>query len=76
VLLYFDEAPIDRALDFGRVRIACVDVRYVDAALKSPSNGLVSFAETDFVPAEAFDQRKHCKDLSSLPMPSQDAGSP
>jgi hypothetical protein len=74
VLLYFDEAPVDRALDYGRVRIACVDVRYLDGALKSPADGLVSFTEADFVPAETFDQRKHCKDLTSVPMPTQNAG--
>ena len=76
VLFYFDEAPVDRALDYGRMRVACVDVRYVDGALKSPSDGLVSFSETDFKPAETFDQRKDCKDLTSIPMPSKDAGSP
>ncbi|HEX7508488.1 MAG TPA: VWA domain-containing protein [Polyangia bacterium] len=76
VLLYFDEAPVDRALDFGRMRVACVDVRYVDGALKSPSDGLVSFSETDFKPAATFDQRKDCLDRASIPMPSKDAGSP
>jgi len=76
LLLYFDEAPVDRALDFGHVRVACVDVRYVDAVLKSPSDGLVSFSETDFKPAETFDPRKDCKDLTSIPMPTKDAGSP
>jgi uncharacterized protein YegL len=74
VLFYFDEAPLDRALDYGRVRIACVDVLYVDGAVKSPSDGLVSLSETDFKPAETFDQRKDCKDLTSIPMPTKDAG--
>jgi hypothetical protein len=76
VLLYFDEAPVDRALDPGRVRVACVDVRYVDGVLKSPSDGLVSFHETDFWPAETFDQRKDCVDKTSEAPPNQDAGSP
>jgi uncharacterized protein YegL len=74
VLFYFDEAPADRALDYGRVRVACADVRYVDGVVKSPSDGLVAFAEDDFKPAETFDQRKHCKDLTSIPMPTKDAG--
>jgi uncharacterized protein YegL len=74
VLLYFDEAPLDRALDFGRVRIACVDVRYVDGAVKSPWDGQVALTEADFIPAETFDQAKHCKDLTSIPMPTDDAG--
>jgi uncharacterized protein YegL len=48
VLVYFDEAPVGRVLDYGRVRVACVDVRYVDGALKSPSVGVVALtAETD-----------------------------
>jgi uncharacterized protein YegL len=76
VLFYFDEAPLDRALDYGRVRVACVDVRYVDGVLKSPADGRVPLLETDFVAAETFDQRKHCKDLTSIPMTTADAGSP
>ena len=84
VLLYFDEAPVDRALDFGRVRVACVDVRYVDGVLKSPPDGLVSFSAADFKPTtpdpanpneETFDQRKHCLDRTSI-IPDRDAGSP
>ncbi len=74
VLLYFDEAPLDRALDYGRVRIACVDVLYIDGAVKSPWDGLVSLAEADFIAAETFDARKHCKDLTAVPLP-RDAGS-
>jgi len=74
VLLYFDEAPLDRALDHGRVRIACADVRFVDGVLKSPADGVVPFLEDDFKPARSFDQRSHCKDFSSIPMPTKDAG--
>lgn len=74
VLFYFDEAPLDRALDYGRVRIACADVRFVDGVVKSPSDGLVAFTEDDFKPAETFDQRRNCKDLTSIPMPTRDAG--
>ena len=85
VLLYFDEAPIDRALDPGRVRVACVDVRYVDGVLKSPSDGLVSFSKEDFKPAGRtaakqgelpFDPMKDCVDKTSEVPPNQDAGSP
>jgi hypothetical protein len=74
VLLYFDEAPLDRALDFGRIRIACVDVRYVDGAVKSPWDGQVPLTEEDFIPAETFDQARHCKDLTNIAMPTEDAG--
>jgi hypothetical protein len=73
VLLYFHEAPLDRALDYGRVRVACVDVRYVDGAVKSPWDGRVSFTGADFIAAESFDQQKHCKDLTSIALPT-DAG--
>jgi hypothetical protein len=68
IMFYFDEAPVDRALDHGQIRIACVDVRYVDGALKSPAGGLVSLAESDFIAAKRFDPSQHCKDLTSIPM--------
>lgn len=74
VLLYVDEAPLDRALDYGRIRVACVDVRYVDGVVKSPADGVVAFSEAEFKPAETFDAKNHCRDLTSLPMPSGDAG--
>jgi hypothetical protein len=76
VLLYFDEAPLNRALDYGRVRIACADVRYVDGVVKSPPNGQVSFAHEDFVPAELFDPRNplHCPDLTTIQSSTPDAG--
>jgi hypothetical protein len=77
VLLYFDEAPLGRALDYGRVRVACADVRYVNGAVKSPWDGQVSFAESDFIAAETFDPRKHCKDLTSIALPADTgAGAP
>lgn len=73
VLFYFDEAPVGRVLDYGNVRVTCVDVRYVDGAVKSPWDGVVALADADFIPAERFDQAKHCKDLTSIPLPV-DAG--
>jgi hypothetical protein len=73
VLLYFDEAPVGRVLDYGNIRVACVDVRYVDGAVKSPSDGVVSLQDADFVPAARFNQDKDCRDLTSLPPPT-DAG--
>jgi hypothetical protein len=74
VLLFLDEAPVDRALDFGRVRVACVDVRYVDGVLKSPPGGMVSFSADEFKPAQPFDELNPCKDMTSVI--STDAGSP
>jgi hypothetical protein len=41
VLFYFDEAPVGRVLDYGNVRVACADVRFVDGSVKSPSDGVV-----------------------------------
>jgi hypothetical protein len=73
VLLYFDEAPVGRVLDYGNIRVACVDVRYVDGAVKSPWNGVVALQDADFVPAARFKQDKDCRDLTSLPPPT-DAG--
>ena len=73
VLLYFDEAPVGRVLDYGNIRVACVDVRYVDGAVKSPWNGVVALQDADFVPAARFNQDKDCRDLTSLPPPT-DAG--
>jgi hypothetical protein len=89
VLLYFDEAPVGRVLDYGRVRVGCVNVRYVDGAVKSPSDGVVSVMDQcppappppalpppcmDLKPAETFDQTTDCKDLTSLPPPDAGAG--
>jgi hypothetical protein len=75
VVLYFDEAPLDRARDPGNVRIACVDVRYVDNVLKSPSDGLVPPARLTFQEAKKFKwDSDHCQDLTSIPMPTRDAG--
>lgn len=76
VLLYFDEAPLNRALDPGHVRIACVDVRYVDGVVKSPPNGQVAFADENFISADLFDPRNpdHCLDQTTIPLPTPDAG--
>jgi hypothetical protein len=81
VLVYFDEVPAGRVLDYGRVRVGCVDVRYLDGALKSPADGVIPIKEQcppppspcmDFKLAAAFDQANDCKNLTSLPPP--DAG--
>ena len=92
VILYYDEAPLGRALDYGKIRVACVDVRYVDGVVKSPVSGQAIAKElpTDepmetaiakhlkewayFVPAEVFDQKRHCADLTWDTQPSPDAG--
>ena len=73
VLFYFDEAPVGRVLDYGSIRVACVDVRYVDGAVKSPWDGVVALTNADFIAAARFDQATNCKDLTSIPLPV-DAG--
>jgi len=42
ILLYFTEVPVGRTSDPGQVRVACVDVRYLDGAVKSPMDGQVA----------------------------------
>jgi hypothetical protein len=82
VLLYFTEVPVGRAMDPGQVRVACVDVRYLDGAVKSPVDGQVAVKmlldeknvlpapqdwgnATYFVPAEKFEQARHCNNRTS-----------
>ena len=48
IMVYFNEAPADRPLDFGSLRVACLDTRYVDGAVKAPPNGLVTLKDAQF----------------------------
>jgi hypothetical protein len=89
VLLTYTEVPVGRANDLGQVRVACVDARYLDGAVKSPWDGRVVVKqmpdETNllpknqwgksayFIPAKKFDQRKHCADRTTDVSPP-DAG--
>lgn len=91
VALYFDEVPVGRTMDLGRMRTACVDVRYLDGKVKSPQDGWVRISENDFTPAGRQvdllekdlppdpnrDPSKHCADhTSDLPVAGADGGTP
>ena len=60
VLVYFVEAPTDLPLDFGTLKIACVDARYVDGQLKQPASGKISLSTDNFVDATAFVAARDC----------------
>ena len=47
VLLYYTEVPVGLDRDHGQVRVACVDVRYLDGAVKSPWTGRVVVKQLD-----------------------------
>jgi hypothetical protein len=90
VLLYFDEVPVGRAMDLGQTRVACVDVRYLDGAVKSPPSGQVAVRMMPdensplprdqwnqiayFTKAEKFKQATHCLDRTSEVPPTPDGG--
>jgi hypothetical protein len=78
VLVYIDEAPVGRMLDPGRFRVACVDVRYVDGAFKSPADGVVALKDTDFIPTSTFGRAspQPCRDLTSSPDAGPSDGGP
>jgi hypothetical protein len=76
ILLYADEAPVTSTVAYGQLRVACVDVRYVDGALKLPLSGSVHFEDTDFVDVARFDPQAGCRDLtgSGAAAPGRDGG--
>lgn len=75
ILLYFDEALRDRPQDYGLLRVACVDARYVDGLVKSPPSGSVKLEEKNFMPAARFKPDVDCLDYTSWdPSLAGDAG--
>jgi len=44
----FIEAPTDEPLDFGKMRQACADVRFVAGAVKSPASGIIELTDDNF----------------------------
>ncbi len=46
--VYFLEAPPARPLDFGQLRVACIDAKYIDGRVKVPASGKVELLDTDF----------------------------
>lgn len=75
ILVYMNEAPTTTNVAFGNLRVACVDARFVDGALKLPMSGSVHFEDTDFVDVARFDPDKNCRDLTGT-APAGDAGTP
>jgi uncharacterized protein YegL len=91
VVVYFDEVPVGRAMDLGKMRTACVDVRYLDGKVKSPQDGWVRLQETDFTtaglkvdllerdltPEQRADPTRHCLDhTADVPIVGADGGTP
>jgi hypothetical protein len=60
VFLQFIEAPTNRPLDFGAIREACVDVRYVAGAVKAPASGIVDLTDDNFKNPTALDLTRDC----------------
>ncbi|MCC6809081.1 MAG: VWA domain-containing protein [Deltaproteobacteria bacterium] len=60
VFVSFIEAPTNRPLDFGEIRQACVDVRYVAGAVKSPASGVIDLKDENFKTPTALDVTRDC----------------
>jgi hypothetical protein len=71
VLVYFVESPTDAPLDFGVLKMACVDARYIEGALKEPASGNITLSSDNFVDARAFNAARDC-----VQAPGAAAGSP
>ena len=74
VFLYFIEALKDRPQDFGALRVACVDARYVDGLFKSPPSGRVVLEDKQFVSPARFKPDSDCIDFTAVS--EADAGVP
>jgi hypothetical protein len=64
--VYFDvyQSEEDSPATLSTVRRACADVLYVDGGVKLPLNGVVNFADQDFVDLQTFNPAKNCKDMT------------
>lgn len=62
IWLYFIEGPPNDPRDFGFMRSACVDARFVEPFLKRPAGGVVQLDDADFIdPLELEgDESIHC----------------
>ena len=74
IYLNFVESLRDRPSDYGLLRTACVDVRYVDGAFKSPPSGQVALDDKAFI-AAARRKASDCIDLTAFAT-SPDGGVP
>ena len=64
IMIYADQAPVDSTAAYGQYSVACVDVLYIDKALKLPQSGVVQLLPTDFVDGNSFNPALNCKDLT------------
>ena len=64
--VYFDvyQSEEDSPATLATVRRACADVLYVNGGVKLPLNGVVNFADSDFVNLQTFNPTKNCKDMT------------
>lgn len=60
IYVSFIEAPTNRPLDFGEVREACIDVRYVAGAVKSPASGIIELTDDNFKTPTALNPDTDC----------------
>jgi hypothetical protein len=60
VLVQFLEAPADRPLDIGELRVACVNARYIDGDVKLPASGKIALTDANFVSAASFRATRDC----------------
>ena len=74
VMLFFDEALKDRPQDYGSLRVACIDARYVNGAFKSPASGKVALTDKQFVDPASFKPDRDCVNLTA-PDQLSDGGS-
>ena len=74
VFIYFIEALKDRPQDYGSLRVACVDTRYVDGLFKSPASGKVVLTDKQFVAPTRLDPDKDCIDLTAVDESTPDGG--
>ena len=64
IMIYADQAPVDSTVAYGQYSVACLDVLYIDNALKIPQSGVVQLLPTDFVNGDIFDPAVNCKDMT------------
>jgi hypothetical protein len=64
IFITFDQAPTDRPLDYGDLRMACIDTRYVNSAVKAPASGVVHLDDIQLVAPTQLNPATDCIDLT------------
>ncbi|WP_157370645.1 vWA domain-containing protein [Vulgatibacter incomptus] len=60
IRLHFLDGPPNDPRDFGTMRTACVEARYVEPFLKKPAGGVVKLTDADFVDPLDVDREVRC----------------